>query len=57
MSETIRSTFHLSGLGKAQLEKASNNLSSSNVATLKNIPTKCLKVTSDICRAVTKLNL
>ena len=57
MSETIRSTFHLSGLDKAHLEKASNNLSSSNVATFKNIPTKCLKVTSDICRAVTKLNL
>ena len=57
MSETIRSTFHLSGLGKAQLEKVSNNLSSSNVATFKNIPTKCFKVTSDICRAVTKLNL
>ena len=45
---TVTSTFHFSGDDKAELEKSIGNLNSSKVGTFKNIPTKCLKVTSDI---------
>ena len=45
---TITSTFHFSGVDKAYLEKSIGNLNSSKVVTFINIPTKCLKVTSDI---------
>ena len=45
---TITSTCHFSGIDKAEVEKSIDNLSSSKVATFKNIPTKCLKMASDI---------
>ena len=46
---TITSTFHFSGVDKADVEKSIGNLNFSKVGTFKKIPTKCLKVTSDIC--------
>ena len=46
---TITSTFHLSGVDKANVEKSIGNLNFSKVGTFKSILTKCLKVTSDIC--------
>ena len=46
---TITSVFHFSGVDKADVEKSLGNLNSSKVGTFKNIPTKCLKVTCDIC--------
>ena len=46
---TITPTFHFSGVDKADVEKLIGNLNSSKAGTLKNIPIKCLKVTSDIC--------
>ena len=46
---TITSTFPFSGIDKADVEKLIGNLNSSKVKTLKNITTKCLKETSDIC--------
>ena len=46
---TITSTFKFSGLDEAGVEKSIGNLNSSKVETFKNIPTKCLKVTSNIC--------
>ena len=45
----ITVTFHFSCVDKTDLEKSIGNLNSSKVGTFKNIPTKCLKVTSDIC--------
>ena len=45
---TITSTFHFPGVDKADVGKSNGNLNSSKVGTFKNIPTKCLKVTSDI---------
>ena len=45
---TVTSTFHFSGVDKADVEKSVSSLNSSKVGTFKNIPTKCLKVTSDI---------
>ena len=46
---TITSTFHFSDVDKADVEKSIGNLNSSKVGTFKNILTKCLKVTSDMC--------
>ena len=46
---TITSTFHFTGVDNTDLEKSIGNLNSSKVQTLKNIPAKCLKVTSDVC--------
>ena len=46
---TVASTFHFSGVDKVDVEKSIGNLNSSKARTFKNIPTKCLKVTSDIC--------
>ena len=46
---TITWTFHFSGVDEADVEKSIGNLNSPKVGTLKNMPTKCLKVTSDIC--------
>ena len=48
-SVTITSTFNFSGVDKADLGKSIGNLRSSRVGTFKNIPTKCMKVTSNIC--------
>ena len=52
MRETmnITSTFYFPSVDKAEVEKSIGNLNSSKVRTFKSIPTKCLKVTSDICR-------
>ena len=47
---TITSTFYFLGFDKADVENSIGNLNSSMAETLKKIPTKCLKVTSDICR-------
>ena len=49
VNNAITSTFHFSGIDKGEVEKSIGNLNSSKVGTFKNIPTKCLKVTSDIC--------
>ena len=47
---TAKSTFHFSGVDKAaDVEKLIGNLNSSKVGNFKNIPTRCLKLTSDIC--------
>ena len=46
---TAKSTFHLPGVDKADVEESIGNLNSSKVGNFKNIPIKCLKVTSDIC--------
>ena len=46
---TVTSNFHFSGIDKAEVEKLIVNLNSPKVGTFKNIPTKCLKVTPDIC--------
>ena len=46
---TVTSTFHFSDVDKIDVEKLIGNLNFSKVGTFKNIPTKCLKVTSDIC--------
>ena len=48
---TITSTFHFSGVDKANVEKSVGNLNFSKAGGFKNIPTKCLKVTSDIWSA------
>ena len=53
---TITSVFHFSGVDKADVEKSLGNLNSSKVGTFKNIPTKCLKVTSGICNLFLILN-
>ena len=45
---TITSSFYFSGVDKADIEKSFGNLNFSKVGTLKSIPTKCLKVTSDV---------
>ena len=45
----LSSTFHFSGVDKAEVETSIGNLNSSKVGTFENIPAKCLKVTSDIC--------
>ena len=45
----IAITFHFSCVDKIDLEKSVGNLNSSKVGTFKNIPAKCLKVTSGIC--------
>ena len=52
ISETIAIalTFYFSGVNKADIEKSIGNLNSAEAETFKNIPTKCLKVTSCICR-------
>ena len=46
---TITSTFHFLSVDKAYVEKLIGNLNSCKVELFKNIPKKCLKVTSDIC--------
>ena len=46
---TITPTFHFSVVDKAYVEKSIGNLNSSKIGNFKNIPTKCLKVTFDIC--------
>ena len=46
---TVTSTFHFSDVDKIDVEKLIGNLNFSKVGTFKNIPTKYLKVTSDIC--------
>ena len=46
---TITSTFQFSGANEANVEKSIGNLDYSKVETFRNIPTKCLNVTSDIC--------
>ena len=46
---TITLTFHFSDIDKADKETSISNLNFSKVGTFKNITTKCLKVTSDIC--------
>ena len=45
----IAITFHFSCVDKIDLQKSVGNLNSSKVGTFKNIPAKCLKVTSGIC--------
>ena len=45
----ITSTFHFSGVDKADAENSTGDLNSCQVGTSGNIPTKCLKVTSDEC--------
>ena len=51
ISETIAIalTFYFSGVNKVDIEKSIANLNSYEAETFKNIPTKCLKVTSCIC--------
>ena len=49
MSKTITLTFHFPGADKADVEESIGNLNSSKVGSFKNILTKCLTVTSDIC--------
>ena len=53
-SETIivASTFHFSGVDKADVIWSIDSLNSSKVWTFKNIPIKCLKVTSNIAYIV-----
>ena len=46
---TKTSSFNFSGIDKADLGKSIGNLRSSRVGTFKNIPTECIKVTSNIC--------
>ena len=46
---TITSTFYFLGIDKADVGKSIGNLNSSKVGAFKNISTKCLKVTSDMC--------
>ena len=46
---TTKSTFYYLGVDKADVEKSVGNLNSSKVGNFKNIPTKCIKMTSDIC--------
>ena len=46
---TITSTFNFSSVDKADVEMSVANLNFFRVGTFKNIPTKCLKVTSDMC--------
>ena len=46
---TITSTFHFSGVDKADVEKSVGNSNYSKVGTFKNNPTIFLKKTSDIC--------
>ena len=53
---TITSTFHFSGIDKADVGKSIGNLNSSKVETFKNFPTKCLKVASDICSRILRLS-
>ena len=43
---TITSTFQFSGTDKADVGKSIDNLNPSKVGTFKNIPTKCVTVTS-----------
>ena len=45
----MTSTFDFAGVEKADVEKSIGSLNSLKVGTFENIPTKCLKVTSDIC--------
>ena len=47
--ETITSTFHFYGVDIAEVENSICTLNSSKVGIFKNILSKCLKVTSDIC--------
>ena len=46
---TIISNFHFFGIDKADKENSFGDLNSSKEETFKDIPTKLLKVTSDIC--------
>ena len=43
--------FPVSIVNKADVEKSTGNLNSSEVGAFKNIPTKCFKMTSDICNS------
>ena len=47
--ETITSNFYIADVDRADVEKSIGNSNSSKVGTFKNIPKKCLKVTSDMC--------
>ena len=46
---TLTSNFCFSGVHEADVETLIGNLNCFKAATLKNVPTKCLKVTFDIC--------
>ena len=46
---TLTPTFHFTGVDKAEAVKSIGYVNSSKLGTFKTIPTKCVKVTSDIC--------